>query len=96
MDLKEILNKLVGENAETRVHGSCSFRFMGSCHNIIFFADLCRHAGRLAEVGPVFFKFQSMSVNLDPRVAKRNDPAGNKLAFLSNRPHAQEIVSVPK
>ena len=48
MDLKEILNlhqnlfknKLVGENAVARVHGSCSFRFMGSCPNIIFLHNI--------------------------------------------------------
>ena len=86
MDLKEILNlhhylfknKLVGENAVARVHGSCSFLFMGSCHNIIFLPICVGMLAYLRKLVQFFFEFPSMSVNLDPRVTKRNDPAGNK------------------
>ena len=85
MDLKEILNlhqNLLKINWSVKTPWQ---EYMEVAHSGLWapdiIADLCRHAGILAEVGPVFFKLQSMSVNLDPRVTKRNDPAGTRLAF---------------
>ena len=85
MDLKEILNlhqNLLKINWSVKTPWQ---EYMEVAHSGLWapdiIADLCRHAGILAEVGPVFFKLQSMSVNLDPRVTKRNDPAGNKVGL---------------
>ena len=108
VDFKEILNlhrnlfknKLVGENAVARVHGSCSFRFMGSWHNC-WFVQACWHT-----CGSWSIFFQASIHVCQPRSQchKENWPCRKQgwpsqepyglLALLNNRP--QQTVSVPK
>ena len=89
VDLKEILNlhqnlfknKLVGENAVARVHGSCSFRFMGSWHNIIFLL-IC--AGMLAYLRKLVQFFSSFNPCLStsiPGSQREMTLPGTRLAF---------------